>query len=34
VWVLLRELLALEGTYARRLFTPGTGRHLTSGALA
>jgi 8-oxo-dGTP diphosphatase len=27
VWVLLRELLALEGTYARRLFTPGTGRH-------
>ncbi len=27
MWVLLRELVALEGTYARRLFTPGTGRH-------
>src|SRR5437870_4983573 len=25
---LLRELVALEGTYARRRFTPGTGRHL------
>ena len=28
MWVLLRELVALEGTYARRLFTPGIGRHL------
>ncbi len=31
MWVLLRELLALEGTYARRLFTPGTGRHRKPG---